>query len=286
MERELDAELRYHVERLTQDYIRDGLSPSEAQRRARLEFGGLEQVKEECRDARGTRWLHELVQDLSFSARLLTKERLFTAAAVLALGLGIGVNSMLFTIVNASCIRGLPIAGVDRIAYLESREGQRESGLSYADLEEIRSAARAFENLAAFTDLSDDACRGRSAPDRVASTYMSAEGFELFGGSPLIGRLFGRDDDRPEASPVAVLAGRLWRTRYGADPAVLGRVVRVDGAPATVIGILPDDFRLPGNTDVWLPLAQLPVQDPLRSQRTVARGRRPDARRRHAGPDR
>ena len=86
---------------------------------------------------------------------------------------------------------------------------------------------------------------------------MSAEGFDIFDGSPMIGRLFGHDDDRPDASPVVVLAGRLWRTRYGADPGVLGRVVRLDGAPATVIGILPDDFRLPGNTDVWLPLAQL-----------------------------
>ena len=130
MERELDVELRFHVERLTEDYVRDGLSPSEARRRARLEFGGVEQIKEECRDARGTRWFHELVQDLTFSARLLTKERLFTCAAVAALGLGIGINNMLFTIVNASCIRGLPIAGVSRIAYLESRDGQRDGGLS------------------------------------------------------------------------------------------------------------------------------------------------------------
>ncbi len=257
MERELDVELRYHVERLIEDYVRDGLSPSEARRRARLEFGGVEQIKEECRDARGTRWFHELVQDLTFSARLLTKERLFTCAAVMALGLGIGINNMLFTIVNASCIRGLPIAGVNRIAYLESRDGQRDGGLSYGDVEEIRSAAQAFDGLAAFTTAPATLAEDDRAPDRVTSSSMSAEGFDIFDGSPMIGRLFGHDDDRPDASPVVVLAGRLWRTRYGADPGVLGRVVRLDGAPATVIGILPDDFRLPGNADVWLPLAQL-----------------------------
>jgi predicted permease len=259
LERQLDAELRYHVDRLTQDFMAEGLPEAEARRRARLEFGGLDQVKEDCRDARGTRWAHDALQDLTFSVRLLAKDRLFTAAAVLALGLGIGVNNMLFTIVDALCIRGLSIPRVDRMVYIESREAGRSRGLSFPEFDEIRSGAQSLDETSAFITLQATLAETDRAPDRVALSYVSEGFFHLTGAAPILGRDFRPDDDRAGALPVAVLDGRLWNTRYGSDPAVLGRVVTLNGLPATLIGVMPDGYRLPGNTDAWLTLTQTPA---------------------------
>ena len=116
LEDELDAELRFHFDRLVADYTAEGLSEEEARRRARAEFGGVEAIKDDCREARGTRWAHDLTQAVRYSARRLVKERRVTLVAVLALALGIGVNNTQFTVVNAICIRGLPIPGVERLA--------------------------------------------------------------------------------------------------------------------------------------------------------------------------
>ncbi len=258
LERELDAELRYHVERLTQDYLREGLPEAEARRRARLEFGGLDQMKEECRDARGTRWVDDLVQDLTFSARLLAKDRLFTAAAVLALGLGIGVNNMLFTIVNALCIRGLSIPHVERMVYVESSAAGRTRGLAFPELEEIRSESQSLAEISAFITVPATLAERDLAPDRVTVSYVSPETTPS-GSRPTDARpRLSPGDDRRSAPAVALMSGRLWNTRYGSDPSILGRVIRVNGVSATVVGVMPEAFRLPGNTDVWLPLAQTP----------------------------
>jgi predicted permease len=259
MEGELDAELRYHVDRLTQDFMREGLPEAEARRRARLEFGGLDQVKEECRDARGTRWVHDLAQDLTFSARLLVKDRLFTAAAILALGLGIGVNNMLFTIVNALCIRGLAIPNAERMAYVESREGARTSGISFAERDEVRRSMHSLDETSAFVTAPATLAEADRAPDRVTVSYVSFDTLHLASVAPILGREFLGDDDSPNAAAVALIGGRLWNTRYGSDASALGRVIRIGGTPATIVGVLPDGFRFPGNADVWVPLAHAPA---------------------------
>src|SRR5690242_8869660 len=121
MERELNAELQFHFDALVRDHVRAGLSEAEARRRARQEFGEMEGLKEACRDARGTRWLDDTLRDLRFASRLLVRERALTIVAVLALGLGIGVNNTLFTILNAVCLRGLQVQGIERLADLSSR---------------------------------------------------------------------------------------------------------------------------------------------------------------------
>ena len=166
LERELDAELRYHFDRQVDDNVRMGMSEEEARRRARVDLGGEDQLKESCRDARGTRWVDDIGQDLRFAARLLLKDRRFTLPAVIALALGIGMNGTMFTIVNAM-IRGLPIGSPERILSIHARDDAgrwRGFGVSYLDFRDFQTGASTFSGLAAFSQspvtLSED---GRAA---------------------------------------------------------------------------------------------------------------------------
>ena len=271
LERELDAELRDHLERQVEDYVRAGMSPDEARRRAHLLFGGLEQTKEACRDARGTRWLLDLVSDLRFAGRLLSKERGLTAVAVIALALGMGVNNTFFTVVNAVCLRGLPLDEADRVVYVASMDAQgQEHGISYPDFVDLRSRTQAIGGLAAFTTgpmvLGDD----DRAPDRAFGAHVSANTFELLRESPAAGRGFLPEDDRSGAPPVVMLGYRVWKTRYHSDPGLIGQTVRVNGVPATVIGVMREGFRFPNNADVWRPLALVPgLEEQARGMRSL-----------------
>jgi putative ABC transport system permease protein len=260
LERELDAELRYHFDREVADNLRMGMSEEEARRRARLDLGGDDPLKESCRDARGTRWVIDTAQDLRVAARLLVKDLRFTLPAVLALALGIGMNGTMFTIVNAM-IRGLPVDGPDRIMSIHSRDAAgrwRGSGVSYPDFREFQSAAKTFSGLAAFsqsvTTLGDDG----HAAERASAAHVSANAFRLLGERPMLGRDFVPQDDQPGAPGVVILGSRIWTARFNADPAVVGRRVRVNGVPSTVIGVMPDGFRFPVISDVWQPLGRLP----------------------------
>jgi putative ABC transport system permease protein len=265
LERELDAELRYHFDREVADNVRMGMSEEEARRRARLDLGGDDPLKERCRDARGTRWVGDTAHDLRFGARLLLKDVRFTLPAVLALALGIGMNGTMFTVVNAM-IRGLPIDSPERIMSIHARDRAgrwRAFGVSYLDFRDFQAATKTFSGLAAFsqsaTTLSDD---GRAA-ERASAAYVSANAFQLLGEKPILGRDFVPEDDQPGAAAVVILGSRIWTARYNADPDIVGRRVRVNGVPSTVVGVMPDGFRFPVVSDMWQPLARLPG---LRSQ--------------------
>jgi len=258
-ERLLDAELRFHLERRTEDLMRGGLSDEEARRAARLEFGGLDQVKEDCRDARGTRGVEDLAQDLRFAARLFTRRRAFTVMAVSVLALGIGVNGVFFTLVEMICLRGLPLDRPDRIMYVATRDARnRAGGMSYHDVDDVRGAARAFAGIAAFSATAMAVGDEGVAPDRFRGAYVSANAFRILGEAPMLGRDFRPEDDRAGATPVVVIGDRVWRERYGRDPSVVGRTIRVNGVPSTVVGVMRAGFRYPPNSDVWQPLASIP----------------------------
>jgi putative ABC transport system permease protein len=247
LEQHWDAELRDHLERQVADDIAAGLSAHEARRRARLTFG-----------ARGTRWATDIAQDLRFAARLLWKDRSFTLAAVVALALGIGITSTMFTIVNAM-IRGFPTDHPDRILSINARDSaRRELGVSYPDFMDWRAATTTFSGLAAFSQtamiLGD---HGRAAEGAWAS-YLSANTFQLLGVTPMLGRDFRPEDDQPGAPAVVILGSSIWKARYNSDPALIGRTVDVNGAPTIVIGIMPDGFRFPIINDMWQPLGLLP----------------------------
>jgi putative ABC transport system permease protein len=275
-ERELDAELRYDFDRRVEDFIRDGLSAEDARRAARLEFGGLDQIKERCRDARGTRWLEDLAADTRYALRLLGKQRSFAAVAVAALGLGIAVNNTQFTIVEGYCLRGLPIERADRVAFLGTRDRQRgDGGMSYADAADIRRAATSFDDIAAMTSGTVSLADAERAADSAAAAFVSMSTLRLLGRAPAIGRDL-RDDDALAGVPIAVLLShRVWQTRYDADPAIAGRAIRINGAPGVVAGVMPEGFTFPFHPDVWIPLERMPGMQTARrdARRLTAIGR-------------
>jgi putative ABC transport system permease protein len=272
LERELDAELRYHFDREVADNLRMGMSKEEARRRARLDLGADDPLKESCRDARGTRWVDDTGQDLRFAARLLLKDRRFTLPAVLALALGIGMNGTMFTIVNAM-IRGLPIDSPERIMSVHARDGAgrwRGFGVSYLDFRDFQTATKTFAGLAAFSQSSATLGDEGRAVERVSAAYVSANAFQLLGERPILGRDFVPQDDQPGASAVVILGSRIWTTRYNADPRVVGRRVRVNGIPSTVVGVMPDGFRFPVVSDMWQPQGHLPgLTDEPRNMRQL-----------------
>jgi len=199
------------------------------------------------------------LQDLRFAIRLLVKDRWFTAVAVIALALGIGVNATVFTFVNAVLIRGLPFNDPDRILVVGTVDGRgRDHGASYRDFEDWRAATRTFAGLAAYSGQTMNVSDEGRAPERFQGPYLSANAFRLIGQRPLLGRDFLPEDDRPGATAVAVLGNGIWKNRYGSDPGVIGRSIKVNDVPCIVIGIMPEGFKFPNNADLWLPLVQMP----------------------------
>jgi predicted permease len=199
-----------------------------------------------------------VLQDLKFAARLLAKNRGFTIVAVMALALGIGVNNTFFTLVNAICLRG-PIDDPSGLVHLGTRgPAGAQAGLSYADFEDARAATRTLGALAAYASAPVALADDERPAERVTAAYVTANAFDVVGVAPLAGRGFRPEDDRPGAAPVAILARTLWMSRYAGDQSPVGRSVRINGNPVTVVGIAREGFRFPNDASVWLPLASMP----------------------------
>jgi predicted permease len=221
-----------------------------------------------------------LAQDLQFAVRLLVKDRWFTLAALLALAGGIGINATVFTFVNAVLIRGLPIPDSDRVMAIDAYEParSRELGISYRDFIDIRDATRAFAVLAAYNGTTMNVADEGRPPERYAGVFISATAFGILHESPILGRGFVAEDDRPGAAPVAILGHALWTQRYGGDPNVIGHTVRINGRPATIVGVMREGFRFPSNADLWQPLSLIPQLEaqPRNDRRFLLFGRLAD----------
>ena len=273
-EREMDAELRFHIEERAEVLERDGVSREEAFRRARIEFGGIERAKEECRDTRGANVLESFVQDLRFGFRMLRKSPAFTAVAVLTLALGIGANTAIFSIVDAVLLRSLAYPHPNQLVLMFAvplKEPEALSGISYRDFTEYRKQNRVFSEMAgnAFHDLT---LTGTGEPSIVNTGDVTPEIFPLLDAKPLLGRILLPEDGKPGAAPVAVLSENLWRSRFGSSPALIGQSITLDMRTFTVVGILPASFRYPDGAppqDVWIPIAQDPLFGPRISQSGV-----------------
>ena len=255
-ERRLEEEISNHLDLLADQYMAEGMAPLQARQAARRAFGGVEQMKEHYRDQRGLPLVDALRQDFRFAMRLLNRNRGFALTAVLVLGVGVGVNNMLFTILNTHTLRGLPIPFSHRVLWLSTVDDHgREHGLSFADYEAISGAVQHYGGIAAFEaapmDLAGD---GRSA-ERLDGAYVTANTFDIIPATPLIGRSFTASDDKPGAAAVAVLTRTAWETRYASDPGALGRAITVNGVPATLIGVMPDRSGFPGTARIWMPLS-------------------------------
>ena len=198
-------------------------------------------------------------EDLRFAGRLLVKDKWFSLVAAVALALGIGVNATVFTFVNAVLIRGLPIADPDRTMAIDSFNRVRNNGLgvSYLDYRDWKDNTRTFDAFGAYNgtiaNLSDEG----QPPERYNGSHVTANTFSVLGMRPVIGRDFVPDDDRVGAPSVALIGHTVWVNRYGSNPGVIGRTVRINDNPTTVIGVMAEGVRFPFNTDVWLPLSQI-----------------------------
>jgi predicted permease len=281
LERELDAELRDHIEREVAAGVRAGHSEADVRRQIRLTSGGLDQVKEECRDVRRSPALADVAADVRFAWRILARNGWATAGAILTLALAMGVANATFISTYADLWRDFPFERPDRIAIMRTVDGRgREAGLSFADYQDWRRAARVFDGpSAAFAIGAISLGRDGAAPEQFDGLYVSADTFSVLRVKPQLGRDFSAADDRPGAGAVVIISSNIWKSRYAASRDVLGRQVTVNGVtPATIVGVMPDGVRFIDFTDLWLPLAQMPG---LAAQRRDTRplmmiGRLPD----------
>jgi putative ABC transport system permease protein len=241
---ELDAEVRFHVEMQTQTHVQAGMSPAEARRAALLRFGGVEQTREAARDTRKL-WLDSIWQDLRFGLRGLRRNPGFTAAVVLTLGLGIGANSAIFSVVNGLMLRPLPVRDADRLTVLAVSRGTggMPGPLSRLDMEDYRRQSDAFEDIAGYA-LNFAGLAADNRAERVGLTYVSGNYFGMLGLEPVVGRLIRPTEGRVAgADPVLVLSHSYWRRRFGADANVVGKAVRLNGRPFTIVGVAPEGFH-------------------------------------------
>jgi predicted permease len=195
--------------------------------------------------------------DVKYGVRMLLREPGFTAVMVVALALGIGVNTTVFTLVNAVLFRGLPFEKPDRVIYLSTNElakNRRDVALSYPDFADWRAQAKSFQDLAGFSGanvvLTDDA----GAPERYSGAYMTVNAFRLIGQAPMLGRDFLPEEGRAGAARTCIIGHSIWETRYGGNPQILGKSIRIDDKPATIVGVMPKGMKFPVNADMWIAL--------------------------------
>jgi len=269
-ERELDEELRYHIEQQTEQNVRLGMNPEEARYAAHKAFGGVEQAKERSRDARGVRWLEDIWHDLRYGARMLMKNPGFTLIAALTLALGIGANTAIFTWLKAIYLEPLPgVAASHRLVMLRStwiKSANSPMWVSYPNYKDYRDRNEVFSGLAAFNDISFNLVDGKGQPERIWGSLVSGNYFDVLGVRLALGRTFTPDEDRtPGTHPVVVISHRLWQRRFASDPALIGKTIRLNQLDFTVIGVAPKGFRgsyMGLEYDLWAPAIMYPQVSP------------------------
>ncbi len=260
VESEMAQELRFHIDSRAADLERSGLSHAAAERRARVEFGGIEKYKESCREASGFHPIDELRADLRYTFRTMRHNLVFTVTAVLSLALGIGVNLSCFMSLYAMVLHPFNYPDLDRIMTLSETAAKattERDPVSPANYLDWKRANRLFENLAAYR-VWDVNLTGVNHPDHIRAAQSSAEFFQVLGIAPSRGRTFSAAECEPGRDAVAVISQAFWQARLGARPDVVGERVSLSGREYTVIGVMPDEFNLPLEAELWVPLAFTP----------------------------
>jgi putative ABC transport system permease protein len=256
-EDDVSTELQFHLDAYADDLMRDGVPPAEARRRARLEFGSAEGLKEELRAARGQQLLDELRQDARYALRRLGRSRVPSVVAVLALG--VGLNAAVFGVIQAALLRPLPHPGPDRLVTISSRSVSlgREHQTAPLDFFDIEQRAASFAHVAAYFPPGFTLTGGAQA-ERVGGARASSGIFDVFGVRPALGRGFLPEEDHAGAAPVAVISHALWVRRFEAAPRAIGQAIVLSGRPYTLVGVLPEGFHAPTMwprmPDVWVPI--------------------------------
>jgi predicted permease len=258
-ESELAEEFSFHLEERKQELILAGLPPAEAARQARLQFGANQTYGEQCRESYRLHWLDELTRNVRHALRSIRRAPGFAAAAVISLALGIGMNSVVFTVANSLLLKPLPVEDPSRVYFLETiRGGSRQS---FPDYRVFRDSTRAFDGLAGYRITPMNVAAAQS-PERLWGYLVTGNYFDVLGVKPAIGRLLHASDDlNVGASPYAVLSYNSWRVRFGFDPAIVGKTVHINNRTYTILGVAPRQFHgteLFYWPEVWVPMSMQP----------------------------
>jgi putative ABC transport system permease protein len=260
-EREMDQELRFHIEMQTALNMGKGMAPEQARTEALREFGGVEKFKEQCREERGGRFLEQLLQDLRYGARTLLKHPGYSAVVILILALGIGANTAIFSVVHGVLLRPLPYPQEDRLVILRQSAALidlEDIHVSAVEMADYRARSRALADLVEhhtmpFTLLD------RGVPHRVQTGVVSWNFFDVLGVEPILGRTFRPEDEKPDAEPVLVLSHEYWQSQ-GADPEVVGRAMEMNDKTHMVVGVLPPVPRYPTEDEIYMPSTACPFR--------------------------
>jgi len=270
VERELAAELQFHHERQVAKLVVQGMPRGDAERHARYAMGGLERVKEECRDARGTSTVESWLRDLQYGARQLRKRPGFAAVVILSLGLGIGANTAIFTLINAVLLRSLPVEDPSRLVFVARYQPAFSPlpyyGHGYEEFRRLRAANPVFTDVAAYSATRINVSVDGSLEPTAEGHLVTGAYFPVLGVHAILGRTIGpEDDERPGGHPVAVLGYNYWKQRFARDPGVVGRTIALSGQPFTVVGVAPPEFyglEVGRAADIFVPVMMQPVVMP------------------------
>jgi len=255
IERDMDDEMLFHIRMRAQQYIETGLSPEEARRKARKQFGNLGLIKEEGRNVRGGGLMEEFLNDLRYGARTLSKNIGFTVVAVITLALGIGATTAIFSVVNGVLLKSLPYPEPDRIVRVYWRWNEGETGGVTTAQYDFWKKAQSFELAAAYTSSEGGFnLLGGAQPLRVTGGTASEALFRTLKVNPALGRNFTIEEDTRNGPCAAIISDGLWRRNFGGDPAALGKTVALNGESCPIVGILPAGFQFEDPIDVYTPL--------------------------------
>jgi putative ABC transport system permease protein len=284
IERELDDEVRTHLQMLADEYVRHGMTPEQARHAARRAFGGVEQMKETYRDRGAMRWVEVLIQDVRYAGRQLRRKPGAAIVAILTLAISIGATVAVFALVRNVLFRPLPYSSADRLVAIHSRVAQfGRIPVSDAQYRAWRGASRSIDGMALLWAYAVN-LSGSGDPERIVAARVSPDLFRMLDVRPQLGRLLREDEDQPGRDRVVLLGDRLWRRRFGADRQIVGKTIAVNGEPYEVVGVLPGDFSFPrisrlyaipvnaGQPELWKPLA-IRETDPLSGLNFAALGR-------------
>jgi putative ABC transport system permease protein len=253
LDQDLSDELAFHLEKQIEQNVAAGMSAEDARYAALRSFGGVEQVKEECRNAWGLRFIDSLLQDIRFGLRMLAKNPGFTVVAVLTLALGIGAITAIFSVVNAVLLKPLLMADPSRVVYIQESMQGIFPNLSVGNFADIGRQSTSFTKLCASQDANFNLAT-LEAPERIQGEMVTRDYFATFGIQPIAGRVFTAEEDMPGRGQVVVISELLWRTRLHADPGIVGQPIRMNGIAYTVVGVMPKTFDpLLINSEVWIP---------------------------------
>ncbi len=270
---ELDADIRDHIERETQDNIDRGMSPQDARSAAHRKFGNVTLVKEETREVWSFTWLEHLLADIRFGLRMLRKSPGFTAVAMLTLALGIGANTAVFSLVYAVLLQPLPYKNPARLVVLnETTPKVGTVSVSYQNFLDWRTQSHSFSQMTAVHQ-SNFNLAGISQPENISGDAVSPEYLSMMGVRPFLGRDFSASEDKAGTAPIVLLGYSLWQSHFGGDPDAVGKTISLDGRAFTIVGVLPADYRGFDKTDVMLPIGVWVTDNP---EGASSRGERGD----------